>query len=205
MGRMVASQSPSYKAPATNWKAFRPGLLESPQTCSLRLPHLVEEPLDLFERTYGRGERVHLQRVERLVSIPLEERLHDQLVHSHVGSVQTRQLLGKRAETDRMETVGIDPALHLDATVRQVRDRAVIHHVAMNARITATFDCLDDVGGIFEAALKRNLCLAAQHRLNARVIFLAPRGPVVGVEAALAEIAGPGVLLDQNEKLAVVR
>src|SRR5207302_6555423 len=132
--------------------------------------------------------------------------MDDQLVHGHVRAVESSKLLGDLAEPHWMKAFSVDLALDLDApALGEVLDGAVVDKIAPDAHGPVFLDRLDYVGAVLEAACARDLGLAVQHGLDSVVVGLPPFGPVVGVEAALAKVAGTGVLLDQVGALAEVR
>src|SRR5438093_920898 len=103
-----------------------------------------------------------------------------------------------------LDPTAVDLAIDLDAAVGEVLTRTPVADVAVDAPLAPTLDGLDDVGPVLEAALQRYRLFAAQHGLDRLIVLAAPARPVVGVEAALAEVTSARVTLDQVRSLAEV-
>src|SRR5206468_6748015 len=178
---------------------------EGGQALALGLPHLVEKLVDLIERADRRRQRVEHQRVLGLPPIAFEQRLDGELVDGHVRAVERRELLGQGTELAGLDASTVDVALDLDAAVEQVFNVLLVADVAVDGGGSPALDRLDDVGAVLEAALQWYRFVSAEHGGDRLVVGLPPLRPVVGVEAALTEVAGTGVLLHEVRALAEVR
>src|SRR5207245_173019 len=96
-----------------------------------------------------------------------------------------------------VNAVAVYAALDFDTAAGKIVDRSIVQNVSVDRRGAVALQRFDDVGAVFEAAPSRDLPVAAQHGLDLLVVLAPPPRPVVGVKAALAEVAGPRVFIDQ--------
>src|SRR5215475_14439484 len=173
-------------------------VFERPQERPLGLPHLLEQAVDLLQRARSRSQRIQRQRVPCGPAIPSQQRLDDQLVDRHMCSVQRRQLLRQTPEVAGLHAVAIDKAGNFHAPAEgQILDQSTVFYVSVDDFRAIQHDGFDDVGGVFAATFSRHRLLSRCPFLGHPAVLLLPLGPVVSIEAGLAQIAVAAVSPDQ--------
>src|SRR5579884_2282343 len=175
---------------------FSASSVEIRQILGLCRPHFVEERADLRWRAYGGSEGIEQERITGGFFVALYQRLCHQLVDSHMGAVERRQLFRQGAEMDGLNAVAIHQAGDLDTAIRQVIDQVGIAHIAIYHGRSMERDRLDDVRTILMTALIGDLTGACEHFRDLSLIIRAPGWPVIGIKPRFPTISRATIAFD---------